>query len=138
MSCDGWLNVRAVLTPYSGDDENVPVWHTRVLVDTLKAWNPTANVTYVFGRFTVSIFSNSHSFREDPGQPHCYDAAFGDGRTQAFIDASLNATFATQGTRSFTLTVAIPAESGPLHGFRVLRLWTPGRYASCCLPRRCR
>ncbi|GJE86814.1 hypothetical protein PsYK624_028970 [Phanerochaete sordida] len=102
-----------ILAIHGGADENVPVWHSRALVDTLKTWNPAANVT----------------FREDPGEPHCYDGAFGDGRTQAFIDASLDAPLALQRPRSFTLTVAIPAESGPLHGFRVLVLWTPGRLA---------
>lgn len=28
-----------------GDDENVPVWHTRELVATLKSWYPRADVT---------------------------------------------------------------------------------------------
>lgn len=29
-----------------GDDENVPVWHTREAVSVLKTWDPQANVTY--------------------------------------------------------------------------------------------
>lgn len=29
---------------FRGDDENVPVWHTREAVATLKSWYPSANI----------------------------------------------------------------------------------------------
>jgi hypothetical protein len=32
-------------------------------------------------------------------------------------------------SRAFTLTVAIPAESGPLHGWQIESVEVPGRYA---------
>lgn len=31
----------------SGDDENVPVWHTREAVSVLKSWSPSAKVVCV-------------------------------------------------------------------------------------------
>ena len=39
-----------------GADENVPVWHSRALVDTLKTWNRGANITSVFLNYLASIF----------------------------------------------------------------------------------
>lgn len=50
-------------------------------------------------------------------------------RVQAFLDrvhcVSYNAPKAK--CRKFTLTVAVPAESGPMRGWRVLALEVPGR-----------
>lgn len=34
-----------VLAIHGGDDENVPVWHGRAYVSTLKTWNTNARVT---------------------------------------------------------------------------------------------
>ncbi|KAI0340686.1 hypothetical protein BDW22DRAFT_1360117 [Trametopsis cervina] len=97
---------------HGGEDENVPVWHTRALVDTVKTWNKRADIT----------------FKEDTGQPHCYETAFANTDVQAFIDRVLDqeALRITKSTHEFTLTVAIPSDSGSLHGFRILELKTPG------------
>ncbi|KAI0698480.1 hypothetical protein BC835DRAFT_1268955 [Cytidiella melzeri] len=104
-----------ILAIHGGADENVPVWHTRALVNTLQTWNPEANIM----------------FKEDPGEPHCYQTVFENNEVQAFIDQSIEQEdFLTDRTpHVFTLTVAIPSESGSLHGFRVLKLKTPGRLA---------
>lgn len=108
------------------------MWHSRALVDTLKTWNADTNVTY------VRLHPNSrnpyllpdlltYSFREDPGQPHCYSAVFDNENTQAFVDQSLQSAIETR-SKSFTLTVAVPSESGSLHGYKILALEIPGRY----------
>lgn len=39
-----------------GDDENVPVWHTREAVSVLKTWYPHANVTLVHVIASVSLY----------------------------------------------------------------------------------
>jgi hypothetical protein len=32
----------------SGDDDNVPAWHTREAVAVVKTWNPAADITFAF------------------------------------------------------------------------------------------
>jgi hypothetical protein len=68
-------------------------------------------------------------YREDEGQPHWYSPIFKTPDVQSFID-SLIRTESDPPPRlplRFTLTVAIPAESGSLHGWRIERLQVPGR-----------
>ncbi|KAK0197474.1 hypothetical protein F5146DRAFT_48465 [Armillaria mellea] len=101
-----------VLAIHGGNDDNVPVWHSREAVGILETWNPTANVTY----------------REDPGQGHWYSTVFNNAQVTAFIDdliASYPSTIAS--SSKFTLSVSIPAESGSLHGWRIVALTIPGR-----------
>ncbi|THH31747.1 hypothetical protein EUX98_g2437 [Antrodiella citrinella] len=100
-----------VLAIHGGDDDNVPVWHTRQLVDVLKTWHPNANVTY----------------QEDPGQPHFYPNMFLTRSVQDFIDSAFEQSFDHNHPADFTLTVAIPSDSGSLHGFRIEALQIPGR-----------
>ncbi len=45
-----------------GDDENVPVWHTRELVATLKSWYPKADVTYVHFAALLSLLNSHQDF----------------------------------------------------------------------------
>ncbi|KAG7092176.1 hypothetical protein E1B28_008545 [Marasmius oreades] len=100
-----------VFAIHGGDDDNVPVWHSRELVSVLKQWNSNSSVT----------------FKEDPGQLHFYPTVFDNEQTQAFLDQVL-ATFSPHpASKSFTLTVALPSDSGTLHGWRVDRLSVPGR-----------
>ncbi|KAG1883042.1 hypothetical protein F4604DRAFT_1740396 [Suillus subluteus] len=80
-------------------DDNVPPWHTREAVSVLREWNPDADVTYC----------------EEPGQPHWWFEVLKNTRVQAFLDR-------------FTLTVAVPAESGSMGGWRVHALEVPGRF----------
>ncbi|TCD68231.1 hypothetical protein EIP91_011300 [Steccherinum ochraceum] len=103
-----------ILAIHGGDDENVPVWHTRDLVGVLKAWRPDANVTY----------------QEDKGKPHWYpDTIFDNDSVQRFLDSTLEQSFVSElnDIKSFTLTVAIPSDSGSLHGFHIDSLLIPGR-----------
>ncbi|KAJ7582507.1 hypothetical protein C8J56DRAFT_954942 [Mycena floridula] len=99
-----------ILAIHGGEDGNVPVWHSRQAVDVVKTWSPNANVT----------------FREDPGENHWYDSVFNNHQVRNFLDALL-AGNPRPPSRSFTLTVAIPAESGSLHGWRIEALSIPGR-----------
>ncbi|TBU28927.1 hypothetical protein BD311DRAFT_757466 [Dichomitus squalens] len=102
-----------ILAIHGGDDENVPVWHTRELVATLKTWNPHANVTY----------------REDSGQHHWYEGLFLNDAVKTFVASTLSGEGATAApsSRSYTLTVAVPSDSGSLHGWSVHSLSIPGR-----------
>ncbi|KAL1709962.1 hypothetical protein EV121DRAFT_275862 [Schizophyllum commune] len=103
---------------HGGADENVPVWHTRELVSTLKTLNPKADVIY----------------REDPGQPHWYDEIF-DKRVDAFIERVLSSPSDSESPDRFTLTVASTTESGTLHGWAVEELAVPGRLAKLAVER---
>ncbi|KAK1229074.1 hypothetical protein PQX77_007890 [Marasmius sp. AFHP31] len=102
-----------VFAIHGGNDENVPVWHSRELVSVFKQWNPNSTI----------------SFKEDPGQPHFYSTVFDNDEVQSYLDQVLESAAAPSPSKSFTLTVALPADSGTLHGWRVDRLSTPGRLA---------
>ncbi|KIJ69668.1 hypothetical protein HYDPIDRAFT_24484 [Hydnomerulius pinastri MD-312] len=123
-----------VLAIHGGADDNVPPWHTRELVGILKTWDPHADVTY----------------HEDPGQPHWYFEVLFNKHVQAFLDrvyfssstppsphsplTPSPVSFSSEDSesnvksapRKFTLTVAVPAESGSLNGWRIRALETPG------------
>ncbi|KAI8998905.1 hypothetical protein BD414DRAFT_476389 [Trametes punicea] len=101
-----------VLAIHGGDDDNVPVWHSREAVSVLKSWNPDANVT----------------FREDAGEQHWYPSVFTNDQVRSFVSSALESV--SEGStilRSFTLTVSIPSDSGSLHGWSILSLTVPGR-----------
>ncbi|KAJ7871501.1 hypothetical protein B0H14DRAFT_3570057 [Mycena olivaceomarginata] len=101
-----------ILAIHGGSDENVPVWHSREAVSVIKTWNAEANVT----------------FQEDPGQRHWYPSVLKNNQVQAFLDGVLQtASGRRPRSKTFTLTVAIPAESGSLHGLKIERLSVPGR-----------
>ncbi|CCM03831.1 uncharacterized protein FIBRA_05980 [Fibroporia radiculosa] len=108
-----------ILAIHGGNDENVPVWHTREAVAIVKTWNPRANITY----------------HEDPHQPHWYPSAFDNDHVRNFMDSvlsqdsSLNLASPKFEAGSFTLTVSMPAESGSLHGWQIHSLLIPGRLA---------
>ncbi|KAJ8462025.1 hypothetical protein ONZ51_g11162 [Trametes cubensis] len=101
-----------VLAIHGGEDDNVPVWHTREAVSVLKTWNPQASVT----------------FREDPGELHWYPSVFANEQVQNFLSSTLEESSGhAKISSSFTLTVATPSDSGSLHGWSILRLGIPGR-----------
>ncbi|KAI0933809.1 hypothetical protein AcV5_005858 [Taiwanofungus camphoratus] len=106
-----------ILAIHGGDDENVPVWHTREAVSVLKTWDPQTNVTYL----------------EDSGEPHWYPSVFLNDHVQGFIRDTIDRESGLQpaqiGSGSFTLTVSIPSESGSLHGWQIHSLLVPGRLA---------
>ncbi|KAF8803609.1 hypothetical protein BYT27DRAFT_7109472 [Phlegmacium glaucopus] len=101
-----------ILAIHGGEDENVPVWNSRELIGILRAWNPVANTR----------------MREDPGKGHWYSSILNNPEVESFINE-----MAIPGDRrvqsdAFTLTVTIPAESGPLHGWNIQQLKIPGRF----------
>ncbi|KAJ7285998.1 hypothetical protein C8J57DRAFT_1286459 [Mycena rebaudengoi] len=102
-----------VLAIHGGNDNNVPVWHSREAVSVLQAWNADVNVT----------------FREDAGQLHWYPSVLKNDQVQSFLDALLRQPSSQHKPRSktFTLTVAVPFESGSLHGWKIEALEVPGR-----------
>ncbi|KAG1749124.1 uncharacterized protein EDB91DRAFT_1235611 [Suillus paluster] len=101
-----------VLAIHGGMDDNVPPWHTREAVSVLKEWNPDADVTY----------------HEEPGQPHWWLEVLKNSRVQAFLDRCSSDNTLKAKCRKFTLTIAVPAESGPMRGWRVHALEVPGRF----------
>ncbi|KAI0798096.1 hypothetical protein C8Q75DRAFT_34633 [Abortiporus biennis] len=102
-----------ILAIHGGNDENVPVWHTRELVSVLKSWRPDANITY----------------QEDAGQPHWYSNLFDNNIVQSFIEKYLQDERPSLAGHSFTLTVVSPSEAGSMHGFKIVNTLKPGRLA---------
>ncbi|KAF7338633.1 Transmembrane protein [Mycena venus] len=101
-----------VLAVHGGSDDNVPVWHSREAVSVLQVWNPEANVTY----------------KEDARQLHWYPTVLKNNQVQTFLDEVLRTPPRRRPrSKTFTLTVAVPAESGSLHGWKIERLIVPGR-----------
>ncbi|KAJ6500423.1 hypothetical protein C8R45DRAFT_67979 [Mycena sanguinolenta] len=101
-----------ILAVHGGNDDNVPVWHSREAVSVLLSWNAEANVTY----------------KEDPRQLHWYPSVLKNNQVQTFLDEVLQtASRRRPRSKTFTLTIAVPAESGSLHGWKIERLSVPGR-----------
>ncbi|KAI6129123.1 hypothetical protein EV401DRAFT_2194488 [Pisolithus croceorrhizus] len=115
-----------ILALHGGADDNVPTWHTRELMVVLKTWDRDAEITYY----------------EDPGRPHWYPEVFKSDCVQAFLDRLYSpspvpvlhrisdgnaASARRQGC--FTLTVAVPHESGSMYGWQICALCTPGLLA---------
>src|SRR5580698_860350 len=100
----------------SGDDNNVPTWHSREAVGIIRRWRPDANITlpiWPSNQYKTDAFT--HRFIEDTGQPHWYPTILNNEAVQDFIDtvATLGTSAKVRPLKPFTLTVAIPAESGP-------------------------
>ncbi|KAF8876046.1 hypothetical protein CPB84DRAFT_1838726 [Gymnopilus junonius] len=102
-----------ILAIHGGDDENVPTWHTREATAALKAWYPSANIT----------------FREDPGEGHWYSHVLQNPAVQNFLDDVVSSSRKSDASDAFTLTVTIPGESGSLKGWKINKLMIPGRLA---------
>lgn len=71
------------------------------------------------------------SYHEEPGQGHWYPSVFRNERVKAFLDSVLDDERPPpRCSTTFTLTSAVPAETGSLHGWRILSLVSPGRWVS--------
>ncbi|KAI9446617.1 hypothetical protein H4582DRAFT_2069921 [Lactarius indigo] len=102
------------LVIHGGADTNVPTWHSRKAVSILKTWASDAIVAY----------------REDQGQGHWYPSVFRNAQVKDFLDSVLaEKRDPPRRSATFTLTTAVPADTGSLHGWRILSLLTPGRLA---------
>ncbi|KAJ3806599.1 hypothetical protein F5876DRAFT_90994 [Lentinula aff. lateritia] len=115
----GNLRGKDVLAIHGGDDENVPVWHSRELVSVLQ------NLDGI-GHNTSRV-----EFLEFRGQSHWFPTVFKNNQVQSFIDQLLDAVElgpqCVTYPETFSLTVAIPAESGSMRGWHVEKLSIPGR-----------
>jgi hypothetical protein len=113
----------------SGMDDNVPPWHTREAVSVLREWNPDADVTYVLAIVFRLDYSFVRRYAEEPSKPHWWTEVLKNTRVQAFLDRVHCTPYNAPKTKchKFTLTVAVPAESGPMRGWQVLALEVPGR-----------
>lgn len=68
------------------------------------------------------------SYREEPGQGHWYPFVLRNAQVKAFLDSVLDKERPPpRRSVMFTLTAAVPAETGSLHGWRILNLLVPGR-----------
>ncbi|KAN0124017.1 hypothetical protein V8E52_002507, partial [Russula decolorans] len=108
------------LVSHGSIDENVPTWHSRELVSVLRTWATDAIVSY----------------REEPGQGHWYPSVFKNPQVKAFLDSILDDNRPPpRCSATFTLTSAVPANSGSFHGWRILFLVVPGRLARLTVER---
>ena len=130
LSCRTYKETPFILP--SGADKNVPTWHSREAVSVLKTWAADAIVEYVHFLQICLYFSTnvtgSTSYREDQGNDHWYSSVFRNAQVKAFLDSVLaEKRDPPRRSANFTLTAAVPADTGSLHGWRILNLLTPGR-----------
>ncbi|KAG8710352.1 hypothetical protein FRC08_017273 [Ceratobasidium sp. 394] len=111
----GNLVLNRVHLVHGGEDENVPVWHSRERMALVKSWNPDADI----------------SFTEVPGKPHFWPTVFQDEPVSSRIAELVASPYAVLSNKlnSFTFTVVWPSESGGMGGWRVRELAVPGRLA---------
>lgn len=103
-----------ILAIHGGDDDNVPVWHSREAVSVLQEWLPSANV----------------SFREDQNQGHWYPSVLDNAQVQDFLDSYTNVPKGdSPSVKEFTLTVYEPRDCGSLYGWKIECVLLPGRLA---------
>jgi hypothetical protein len=89
-------------------------------------------VSFVFFRTQFKFKSFTHvddRYRESLGQPHWWPSVLKNDEVQSFIDAAVSksASGSKDRSKAFTLTVAIPSESGSFHGWKIESLEVPGR-----------
>ncbi|KAI0028355.1 hypothetical protein K488DRAFT_89825 [Vararia minispora EC-137] len=102
------------LAIHGGEDDNVPVWHTREAVSVVKTWNRNADVTYM----------------EDAGQGHWYPDIFRRARVQEFLKLHTASDRPDKALpRSFTLTAMYPSDGSSLFGWRIQAVRVIGRLA---------
>ena len=68
--------------------------------------------------------------REDPGEGHWYSSVLDNSEVESFVNEMTKPDRQRVQSDAFTLTVTIPAESGPLHGWSIEQLKIPGRYVN--------
>ncbi|KAH7320546.1 hypothetical protein B0J17DRAFT_685121 [Rhizoctonia solani] len=109
----GNLALSRVHLVHGGNDENVPVWHSRERLALIKTWNPNADV----------------NMTEVSGKPHFWDTVFLDEPVSTTIKDLIASPYSSsiEDQTPFTLTVAWPSESGSMRGWRVREATVPGR-----------
>ena len=71
-----------------------------------------------------------YRLREDRGKGHMYSSVLNNSEVESFVNEMIIPGDGRVRSDAFTLTVTIPAESGPLHGWSIEQLRTPGRCAT--------
>ncbi|CUA68055.1 Guanine nucleotide exchange factor LTE1 [Kluyveromyces lactis NRRL Y-1140] [Rhizoctonia solani] len=109
----GNLALSRVHLVHGGNDENVPVWHSRERMALIKTWNPNADV----------------NMTEVPGKPHFWDTVFKDQPISGVIEELVAPPYTDLDMlpTPFTLTVVWPSESGSMRGWRIREATVPGR-----------
>ncbi|CAE6416164.1 unnamed protein product [Rhizoctonia solani] len=108
----GNLALSRVHLIHGGNDENVPVWHSRERMALIKTWNPNADV----------------NMTEVPGKPHFWDGVFKDEPVSTIVKELVASPYPNSNKETpFTLTVAWPSESGSMRGWRISEATVPGR-----------
>ncbi|KDQ06009.1 hypothetical protein BOTBODRAFT_60799 [Botryobasidium botryosum FD-172 SS1] len=98
---------------HGNSDENIPAWHSREAVSIVKSWDNNADI----------------SLTGIPERPHWWDEYFKEPLVSGIIHNLLQSPEATTSPAQFTLTVMWPNESGPMGGWQVREVETPGRLA---------
>ncbi|KAF9519352.1 hypothetical protein BS47DRAFT_1358216 [Hydnum rufescens UP504] len=97
---------------HGGEDENVPVWHSRKAIEIVRSFDRRSDAT----------------FEEIPGKPHWWDGTLRTPSIQHAIHDLLHDPQAPRtGDSPFTLTVMWPHESGSLRGWQIRQVDIPGR-----------
>ncbi|KAF8626190.1 hypothetical protein AX15_005070 [Amanita polypyramis BW_CC] len=96
---------------HGGNDENVPVWHTREAISVLKTWYSETNALY----------------QEVQGKGHWYPSVFRNDVVALFLKRILLNPSTTVTSRKFMISVASPIECGSVRGWRVEELLVSGR-----------
>lgn len=118
-----------------GEDENVPVLHSRELVSVVDQWsNGTSSLMSDPGRPRLRpvLMRVPHSYSEVLGAGHWFDDVFDAPIVNHFLEDLLSRAARPVNLShpsDFTLTTANPDESSSKLGFRILELETPGRLA---------
>ncbi|KAI5480162.1 UDP-galactose transporter [Pseudohyphozyma bogoriensis] len=107
---------KAILSRHGGDDDNVPVQHSRELVSAVEAWS--------YGKPTIT-------YSEAVGAGHWFDDVFDSPGPLAFLDELItNSTLPPPERKSalkFTYTGVNPDELGSMYGFRLVSVGLSGR-----------
>ncbi|KAG8780893.1 hypothetical protein FRC15_009190 [Serendipita sp. 397] len=106
------LGSTPILAIHGGGDRNVPTWHTRELMSTLRSWYPNADARY----------------HEVDDAPHWWDRVLSSNSVQDFIDNTLSRRHSKYPS-NFTLTTLVPEENGSMHGFQIVEVARTGALA---------
>lgn len=110
---------KPVFLIHGGDDENVPVWHSREIASILR---------------TLQANHKDIIFREDVGQSHWYPTVFDNEEVQDFMTKSM--TPQNSKPSEFIVTVSCPEECGSLYGWKIKKVVMLGRLARLHIAKR--
>ncbi|KAM0787030.1 hypothetical protein ACM66B_006296 [Microbotryomycetes sp. NB124-2] len=107
-----------VLARHGTDDDNVPVCHSRQMVDTIAQWH-----------FSNGISNTSTILSEVANESHWFDDVLNSNRVNRFISDVVKGRILKRSASKFTVTTVNPDETGTVRGFRIRKVDVPGRVA---------